>query len=125
MTFKKKNLICGRPVGFIFPFYRNKSRGAIELWFCLFCGTLNIEKSLNPYPASRPTPLPPRHTSASLSFIFTNLSLYVYLHTGINGFSVANCGHVFFCWLALCFSNQSSESLYGTRLFFQARGHHL
>lgn len=63
--------------------------------------------------------------SFPLPLFISSLSLYVYIHTGINGFSVANCGCVFFCWLVLCFSNQSSEILHGTCLFFQAQGHHL
>lgn len=55
----------------------------------------------------------------TLHSVFINLSLHVYPQPGINGFSLANCSCVFFCWLVLCFSNQSSEIL---RLFFQAPG---
>lgn len=57
-----------------------------------------------------------------LPFIFTGLSLCVYLHVGINGFSLANCGRVFFCWLVLCFSNQSLEAPRGNPFVVPSAG---
>lgn len=58
----------------------------------------------------------------ALPFTFTSLSLRVYLHTGINGFSVANCSRVFFCWLVLCFSNQSLETPHGNPFVVPSAG---
>lgn len=76
--------------------------------------------SVKPVDLEPPTPRPSSLPMLWLSHPFiTGLSAHVYLHTGMNGFSAANCCWLFSWRLVLCFSNQSSGILRGAVCFFR------
>lgn len=82
-----------------------------ELQSLWFCAEVDLE-----YPPTLGLSLPMLRLSHPF---ITGLSAHVYLHTGMNRFSAANCCWLFFWRLVLCFSNQSFGILRGAVCFFR------